>query len=98
MSSYAINISAVLTSIAVMLAYESGAMAVHNAFFAAVAILVLYTGYQLVQREGMRLGEAVRSVVGNPESYPRRTAYWAYVITAVAGIVVVGQTLAVSIA
>lgn len=98
MSSYVINISAVLTSLAVLILYESGVLAVHNAFFIAAAVLVGYTGYQLAQREGMRLGDAVQSVVGKPESYPRQTAYWAYVISAGIGLFVVGQTLVTAVA
>ncbi len=98
MSSYLINISAVLTSVTVLFLYETGGMAAHNAFFVAAAILVAYTGYQLVQREGMRLVDALRAVVSNPASYPRQTAYWAYVLSASIGLLVVGQTLVVAIA
>ncbi len=98
MSSYVINISALLTSLVVFFMYETGAMATHNAFFIAAAVLVAYTAYQLIQREGMRLSEALHAVVRNPQSYPRQTAYWAYVVSASIGLIVVGQTLAVAIA
>lgn len=98
MSSYVINISAVLTSLAVFFMYEAGALATHNAFFISAAVLVAYTAYQLIQREGMRLADAFQAVIGNPQSYPRLTAYWAYVLSAGLGLVVVGQTLVVAIA
>ncbi len=98
MTSYIINISAVLSAIAVFFLYETGAMATHNAFFLATALFVFYTAYQLIQREGMPLSDAVRAVIAKPESYPRQTAYWAYVLAAGTGLVVVGQTLVTSIA
>ncbi|MFP3942370.1 MAG: hypothetical protein ACLFWF_00650 [Alphaproteobacteria bacterium] len=78
-----------------MLAYELGLLAPADAFFGAAAPLIFYTGYQFAKREGMALGDALADIFARPPVQPRRRAFhFAYLISAVLGLVVMIQTLA----
>lgn len=94
MSSYVVNLSAIASSVAIFVFYQLDILAVQNAFFLAALIVGAYTGYQFAIREGMNVVEAARAVVANPGSYPRRTAYWAYVGSTAVGLFVIAQSLA----
>lgn len=94
--SYLVNIAAVLTSLLTFLAYETGALLPQNAFFLAAAIVVLYTGYQLAVREGSHLLKAAKDIVWDPSSYPRRTAYAAYIGSLALGFLIIAQSVTTS--
>lgn len=93
MSLRVVNLSAIATSLFVAIAYFSGAMTAANAFFGALAIVTVYTGYQLSLRDGMPLLETLQSLVTRPSAHPRRAAYFAYVGSLSLGGYVVLQTL-----
>lgn len=97
MRSYLVNISAVLSMTLAFLAYETGTLLPQNAFFIAAAIVVLYTGYQLAVREGSHLLKAARDIVWEPSSYPRRTAYAAYIGSLALGFVIIAQSVSTSV-
>jgi len=88
MKSLLVNLAALIASTALFFAYELGGLSADLAFFFAFTMIACYAGYQLVVREGMELRAAVADMLTRPASYPRRTAYWAYVgCSAVLGLV-----------
>lgn len=93
MSLRTVNIFAILASVIVALTFEFGALAAHNAFFAALAIVALYTGYQLVLREGAPLLATLKAVLTNPDAYPRKAAYYAYISCVAVGLLVASQAV-----
>lgn len=96
MRSYTVNIFALTYALGLLYGYEAGLIVSANAFFAGVLLMVMYTGYQLIEREGMPLMKAVRDMTSRPESYPRVTAYGAYIVSLVLGFCVVAQTVVMS--
>lgn len=79
MQLFIVNLFAIATSAILALSYLFGAVPGEVAFLTAFTLAASYGGYQLTQRDGMFLGEALRDMFLRPASYPRRTAYWAYV-------------------
>lgn len=88
------HVAAVLAIAVTAVLFETGFMAPGDAFFAASAVLLLYTGHQLVARENQPLREAVVALFTQPRTHGGRGFFAAYVGTAVVGGVVVMQTLA----
>lgn len=88
-----LNILTVATSIFVLLMFQIGIMSAANAFFFVAAIAIIYTGRQLAQRSGEPLGSALVSIIAKPSSYPRRTAYYAYMGSMCIGALVMTQAL-----
>lgn len=88
-----LNILTVVTSIFVLGLFQVGVMSAANAFFFVAAIAITYTGRQLSQRDGEPLAEALVSIVAKPSSYPRRTAYYAYMGSMGIGALVMSQAL-----
>lgn len=77
-----------------MLGHELGVLAPADAFFAAAAAVILYTGYQFAKRDGMPLGEAVADIVARPPARARgRAFHFVYLMSVVLGLVVMAQTL-----
>ncbi|TNE36802.1 MAG: hypothetical protein EP347_09935 [Alphaproteobacteria bacterium] len=94
MSLRIVNFLAFMTSIAVGLAFLTGALSAANAFFFGLAIITVYVGYQLSLRDGMPLKETLTGLVTRPSTHPRRASYFAYVGTlSISGLVLV-QSLA----
>ncbi len=93
MRSYIINISAVVYAVVVFVAFEAGAVAPGDAFFAASILVTAYTGYQLLMREGMPLLVALKEIATRPDSYPRVTAYAAYIGSSLLGLMVAAQAV-----
>lgn len=78
----------------VVLAQQTGVLAPGDAFFAAVALLVLYTAYHISARQGMTLGNAFRLLILEPHSHGGRAAYLSYLVSAsLAGLVVLQAVL-----
>lgn len=92
MRSYAVNISALVYSLGLVLGFELGVIAAANAFFAGILLVAMFTGYQLLEREGMPFLSAVRDIATRPDTYPRSTAYGAYVVSLALGFLVVSHT------
>lgn len=88
-----LNILTVATSVVVLAMFQIGVMSAANAFFFVAAIAIIYTGRQLAQRDGEPLGSAMVSIVARPSSYPRRTAYYAYIASMGMGLLVMTQAL-----
>jgi hypothetical protein len=88
-----LNIMAIATSVAVFILFQVGQISEANAFFGVVAIATIYTGRQLAQRDGEPVGAALVSMFAKPSSYPRRTAYVAYVASMGIGAFVMTQAL-----
>ena len=82
------NSVAVLAACAIAFAYEFGLLSAANAFFFAFSLLVAYLGSQLVVRDHMALGTALRSIFKGSGS---RLAALA-VVSGLSGLVVM-QTL-----
>ena len=89
MKSLMINMFAIVASAILFASYEFGGLRADLAFFYAAAVMTVYAGYQLSARDGMTFREALAEIWTQPESYPRRTAYWAYIgCSAVLGFIV----------
>jgi hypothetical protein len=88
-----LNIATVITSVFVLGLFQTGAMSAANAFFFVSAIAIVYTGRQLAQRDGEPLGKALVAIVAQPSSYPRKTAYYAYIGSMGIGALVMTQAL-----
>lgn len=88
-----LNILTVVSSIFVLGLFQTGAMSAANAFFLVSAIGIIYTGRQLTQRDGEPLASALVSMIAKPSSYPRRTAYYAYIGSMSIGALVMTQAL-----
>lgn len=81
MASRIVNSLALLASLVVALGFAGGVLPRADAFFLAGAILVVLSGYHLTARAGTGLAPALVGMVARPQTYPRRTAYLAYVGT-----------------
>ena len=77
---------------AVAVLYELGQVAPGDAFFIAVAIVVVFTGQQLIAREQMGFSEAAVSIL-TPRSWRSTTAFVAYFACLALGILVTAQAL-----
>jgi len=89
-----VNAGLAATIAITLLAYELGVLAPANAFFAAAAALILYTGYQFARRDGMPLGQALADIFARPPARPgRRAFHFAYLASVALGLLVMAQTL-----
>lgn len=79
MSSSSVNITAISVSVLVALTYFAGVMSDANAFFFALTIVTVFTGYHLTRYEGRPAFEVLRSLFSNPSAFPRRRAYYSFV-------------------
>jgi len=72
--------------------YEFGMIAPGDAFFIAAAIVVVFTGHQLIARENMGLAKAATSMLV-PQTYRSRSSFAAYFVCLALGAVVTTQVL-----
>ncbi len=85
-----LNLAAVASLCGVAYGYNEGILAPDNAFYGALSLLVLYTGIQLLARDGMPVGEALRSMAFEPGSYPSHAVgYVSYLVSTIIGIGIV---------
>jgi hypothetical protein len=91
-----LNILVAVAMGGVVLAQQTGLLLAGDAFFVSVAILGLYTAYHLGSREGMPIGKALRALLLEPRSHGGQTAYWAYVVSAALGALVIAQSVLTS--
>lgn len=64
--------------VAVLVLFEMGKIAAGDAFFIAAAIVVVFTGQQLIAREDMGYAEAARSIFMQPQTFRSRSLFAAY--------------------
>jgi hypothetical protein len=77
----------------VLVLFEIGAIARGDAFFIATAVVVVFTGQQLIARENMGFAEAASSMF-QPQTYRSRSSFAAYFLCLVLGGLVAAQVLA----
>jgi hypothetical protein len=87
-----INVSVVALMGAVLAFYEVGMIAPGDAFFIAAAIVVVFTGQQLIAREKMGFAEAASSMLV-PHTYRSRSSFAAYFACLALGALVTAQVL-----
>jgi hypothetical protein len=92
-----VNLAAIAASLFVALTFFAGVLSSANAFFCALSIVTVYTGYQLTLRDGMPLIGTLKNIVTRPSEHPRRGAYLAYVGSLAVGGAVVLQSLTTGI-
>ena len=73
-----INTSIVLLMAGVLALFELGRLKPGDALFIAGAIVVIFTGQQLIQREQMGFVQAAASMFTRPQSWASRSAFAAY--------------------
>ena len=78
----------------VLVLFELGMIARGDAFFIATAIVVVFTGQQLIARENMGFAEAATSLFTQPQTYRSRSSFAAYFACLVLGGLVAAQVLA----
>ena len=84
----------ILAAMAVVFAlFQLKMIAPGDAFFIAVAIVVVFTGQQLIAREHMGLAEAAGSIL-TPRSWRSRLSFAAYFVCLALGAVVTAQAFA----
>jgi hypothetical protein len=78
---------------AVLVLFELGRIAPGDAFFIAAAIVVVFTGQQLIQREQMGLTQAATTMFTQPKSWRSRTSFAAYFVCLALGTLVAVQAV-----
>jgi hypothetical protein len=92
------NLALVTAAICVAAAFQVGALAPGDAFFAAVAIVLIFTGQQIIAREHMGLFAAAHSLFARPDSYRSRVGYLSYVACFAVGALIAVQVAALAVA
>jgi hypothetical protein len=87
------NVFIVALMAAVLVLFELGVIAAGDAFFIAAAIVVVFTGQQLIAREHMSFGEAASSIFLKPQTFRSRSAFAAYFTCLALGALVTAQVL-----
>ena len=88
------NVLTVGLMAAVLVLFELGRIAPGDAFFIATAIVIVFTGQQLIQREHMGLSEAAMSIFTRPASWRSRSSFAAYFACLALGALVTLQAVA----
>jgi hypothetical protein len=91
------NLILVVGAITVAAVFQFGLIAPGDAFFLAVAIVLVFTGQQLIAREGMGIAAATHSLVTQPESYRSRLGYVSYVACLALGVLVAVQVTVLAV-
>jgi len=77
----------------VLVLFQLGQIAAGDAFFIATAIVVVFTGQQLIAREKMGFAEAAASIFTRPQTFRSRSSFTAYFLCLGLGAVVTAQVL-----
>ena len=88
-----LNIFVAVAMGSVVLAQQLGWLLPGDAFFAAVAILAIYTAYHLSARDGMPISRALKGMFLEPRTHGGQTAYWSYLISAGLAVLVITQSV-----
>jgi len=91
------NLVLVTAAGAVAAVFQLGLIAPGDAFFLAFAIVLVFTGQQLIAREEMGLAAAAHSLVRRPESYRSRLGYLSYVACLGLGVLVAVQVAVLAV-
>ena len=92
------NLALLTAAICVAAAFQIGVIAPGDAVFGAVAIVLIFTGQQIMAREHMSLFAAMGSLLGRPESYRSRVSYLTYVACLAVGAFITVQVAALAVA
>lgn len=90
-----LNVIVVAAMAAVVVAFQLKMIAPGDAFFIAAAIVVVFTGQQLIAREHMGFAEAAASIFTKPNSWRSRSSFAAYFVCLALGALVTAQVFAV---
>jgi hypothetical protein len=77
----------------VLVLFELGKIAGGDAFFIAAAIVVVFTGQQLIAREQMGFAQAAASIFTKPRTFRSRSLFAAYFACLGLGALVTAQVL-----
>lgn len=77
----------------VLVLFELGQVKPGDAFFIAAAIVVTFTGLQLIQREEMGLAQAATTMFTSPKSWRSRSSHAAYFACLALGALVTVQAV-----
>ena len=78
---------------AVLVLFEMGMVQPGDAFFIAAAIVAVFTGQQLIQREDMGLTQAAATMFTEPKSWRSRSSFAAYFACLALGLFVTAQAV-----
>ena len=78
---------------AVLVLFELGQVQPGDAFFIAAAIVAVFTGQQLLQREDMGLAHAATTMFTQPKSWRSRSSFAAYFACLALGALVTVQAV-----
>ena len=92
------NLLLVTAAIVVAAAFQVGALAPGDAFFAAIAIVLVFTGQQIIAREHMTFFAATHSLFTRPDSYRSRVGYLSYFACLAVGALIAVQVTALAVA
>ncbi|MEQ1866582.1 MAG: hypothetical protein ABL996_18245 [Micropepsaceae bacterium] len=84
----------VAAMVSVLALFELGLIARGDAFFIATAIVVVFTGQQLIVREHMGFSEAAASIFTRPQSFRSRSTLTAYFACLALAVLVTAQVFA----
>ncbi len=90
-----VNALVVVLMGAVLVLFEFGRIAPGDAFFIASAIVVVFTGQQLIQREQMGFAQAATTMFTEPKSWRSRSSFAAYLACLALGALVAVQAVLV---
>ena len=89
-----VNVLIVAAMVAVLALLEMGSIGRGDAFFIATAIVVVFSGQQLIARESMGLTEAAVSIFTRPKTFRSRSSFAAYFACLALGALVTAQAFA----
>jgi hypothetical protein len=92
------NLLLVAAAVAVAAGFQVGMIAPGDAFFLAVAIILVFTGQQIIAREHMGLYAAAHSLFARPDTYRSRLGYVSYVACLAVGALITFQVAALAVA
>ena len=92
------NLLLVVAAAVVAAGFQVGMIAPGDAFFAAIAIVLVFTGQQIIAREHMGLYAAAHSLFTRPDSYRSRIGYLSYVACLMVGVLITVQVTALAVA
>jgi len=81
-----LNIAGLVTVLAIAAGYASGEVAAHNAFFLAIATVIIVSGQEFMGRANEQFAKAVRAIAIEPQSYGSSARYGLFVATVIAGV------------
>jgi hypothetical protein len=94
MKDLGMTILAVLALAVVVIGSMTGGIAPGDAFFGALAVVVIYTGALLMRHEGMPLARALRAIWTKPAAHPGRLGgYIAFLACTGVGLMVALQAV-----